>query len=263
MNFIDLHGHYAWDIDDGITSKEDALKALQKAKANNIIGIVATPHFICGKNTTDDIIRFKNRIRELRKLAEPLDIYIFQGCELFLNDQLNNNLDKKLFIPIQKTKYILCEIDVRKDIGSSEELEDFLYEMIINGYKPVIAHVERYFKNKIDLERVAELINMGCVIQINSTSILSSNKSIVYKNAIKLLTNNLVHIIATDTHTPEGTRSPNLLATYEYLSREFDKENLELLFYKNQLAILKNENVIQTLFEKKGLMNNLLRKDRK
>ena len=32
MAFIDIHGHYAWDIDDGMPSLEDAKKALEKAK---------------------------------------------------------------------------------------------------------------------------------------------------------------------------------------------------------------------------------------
>ncbi len=31
MEFIDIHSHYAWDIDDGIASLEDAKKALVKA----------------------------------------------------------------------------------------------------------------------------------------------------------------------------------------------------------------------------------------
>ena len=41
MQFIDLHGHYAWDIDDGIPSKEEALAALEIASKNNIITIAA------------------------------------------------------------------------------------------------------------------------------------------------------------------------------------------------------------------------------
>ena len=30
MAFIDIHGHYAWDIDDGMPSLEDAKKATYK-----------------------------------------------------------------------------------------------------------------------------------------------------------------------------------------------------------------------------------------
>lgn len=34
MSFIDIHGHYAWNIDDGIPSYEDARKALELAREN-------------------------------------------------------------------------------------------------------------------------------------------------------------------------------------------------------------------------------------
>lgn len=30
LEFIDLHGHYAWNIDDGIDSQENAKKVLKK-----------------------------------------------------------------------------------------------------------------------------------------------------------------------------------------------------------------------------------------
>ena len=42
MQFIDIHGHYAWDVDDGIPSKEDAIKALEIAKENNITTIAVS-----------------------------------------------------------------------------------------------------------------------------------------------------------------------------------------------------------------------------
>ena len=32
MNFIDIHNHFAWDIDDGMESKEQAILALEGAK---------------------------------------------------------------------------------------------------------------------------------------------------------------------------------------------------------------------------------------
>ena len=62
MAFIDIHGHYAWDIDDGMPSLEDAKKALEKAKNNRISTIVATPHVVSGKHTLKDLEIIKDRI---------------------------------------------------------------------------------------------------------------------------------------------------------------------------------------------------------
>ena len=36
MELIDIHSHYAWDIDDGIANLNDAKEALTKAKKQNI-----------------------------------------------------------------------------------------------------------------------------------------------------------------------------------------------------------------------------------
>ena len=51
--FIDLHSHIAWDVDDGIKTKEDAIKALGQAIEDGIMGICSTPHVICGKTDTN------------------------------------------------------------------------------------------------------------------------------------------------------------------------------------------------------------------
>lgn len=32
MAFIDIHSHYAWNVDDGIETREDAQAALKKLK---------------------------------------------------------------------------------------------------------------------------------------------------------------------------------------------------------------------------------------
>ena len=112
MSFIDIHGHYAWNIDDGIPSYEDARKALELARENRISAIVATPHVTPGVHTKDDIHDFIQRIDDLRMLATEYNIDILDGCELFLNHDYQKALDQNLFIPIENTQYVLVEFDV-------------------------------------------------------------------------------------------------------------------------------------------------------
>ena len=51
MDFCDMHGHYAWGIDDGMPSKQDCEKALTLAHSQGISTIVATPHIKPGETT--------------------------------------------------------------------------------------------------------------------------------------------------------------------------------------------------------------------
>lgn len=44
--YIDLHSHIAWGIDDGMPSIENAIRSLESAKKDGIVGICSTPHFI-------------------------------------------------------------------------------------------------------------------------------------------------------------------------------------------------------------------------
>ena len=48
MEFIDLHNHLTWDVDDGIPTKEDTITVLNQARREGIKTIVATPHFVLG-----------------------------------------------------------------------------------------------------------------------------------------------------------------------------------------------------------------------
>ena len=243
MQFIDIHGHYAWDIDDGIPTKEDAIKALKIAKENNISALVATPHVVPGTHTETDIQHFKDRIAELKKLAEEYQIYVFEGCELFLNHDCIDAINNHYMIPIEDTSYLLVEFDVRKELGEEYEVEDYLYEIDIKGYTPIIAHVERYFPNDIDTERVAQLVESGYVIQINASSLLGIHGKTVKNNAFELLNNGFAHVIASDTHRSSGHRIPCLNEVYQLLSKRYDYQTLKTLMYDNPLHILQNEEI--------------------
>ena len=243
MEFIDIHGHYAWDIDDGMPNQQDALKALRIAKQNNISTLVATPHVVPGAYTVQDINDIKKRIQQLKKLALNAQITVYEGCEFFLNHDYLSALQNNLFIPIENTQYLLVEFDVRKELGGEEEVEDFLYEIEMKGYTPIIAHAERYFKQGADLKRIKDFIANGYVIQMNGSSLLGVHGKTVQKNAFDILDHGLVHIIATDTHRCEGKRIPCMKIVYDKLSKVYDDQTLKILMHENPLHIINNENI--------------------
>ena len=259
MQFIDLHGHYAWDIDDGIPSKEEALAALEIASKNNIITIAATPHIIPGSHTREEIEHIKKRIEELKVLASTKHINVYAGCELFLNHDCIEAIHNDMFIPIEGTHYLLAEFDVRKELGSRDEVEDYLYEIEIKGYTPIVAHVERYFKDKLDLERIEEMIDNGYGIQINSSSLLGYHGKHAQKFAYELIDHGLVHVIASDTHRSTGKRIPCLQETFDILSKIYDYTTLKTLMYENPLHILHDEDV-DSIEIKKSLFSKLFKR---
>lgn len=261
MNFVDLHSHVTWNVDDGIETKEDSRIALRMAEKDGIRHLVLTPHFIPGRFKQEDYDEITEVMEECIGLAEALGIHAYKGCEMFLNEDYMDMLDRHLFHSINHTKYLLAEFDVRKEMNRNDTAEDKLYEINLRGYVPVIAHVERYFHDDIDLDRVAEWVDMGYVIQVNRTSILGMNGNSAKANAIKLIENNLAHVVSTDTHRISGSRIEKMSDVYEYLKKEYGKENADLLCFENGMNILQGKAVSETdIVVKKSLFSKLLKR---
>jgi len=265
LKYIDLHGHYAWNIDDGIRSKEEAIEALTLAKQQGITEIVATPHIESKNISENQYQKILERIENLQKLGYQYGLKVKSGCELKLDENVDIILSKKLYIPIENTKYILCEYDLSKPIREFiEEFDGYLLEIINEGYIPIVAHIERYFYKELDIEFIKYLIELGCVIQINTTSILGLGNHEHHKNALKLIEKQLVHVIASDTHRSQGARCPNMKECYEYLYKcGYEKKYIELLMYENPNRIVNNSKIISPYFKNNKLFKNIISIKRK
>ena len=143
--FIDLHSHIAWDVDDGIKTKEDAIKALEQAKEDGIVGICSTPHVICGKTDTNAFQNILLKQQELMEIAKEMGVYIYSGAEMFMNIDFLDSLDNGIFQTLNESRYMLVEFDLSRDIHYISYIDEYLDELFCRGFIPIIAHVERFF----------------------------------------------------------------------------------------------------------------------
>lgn len=259
MELIDCHAHVAWDIDDGIQSEEDAYRALQNASEDGICRIIATPHFVPCEYSDFQFKQGNERLDLLRDMAQPLGIQIYRGCEMMLNWRYLEMLKNKEYNTLAASDYILVEFDVRRDISDISEADDRLYELSIRGLKPLIAHVERYFHGRIDLDRVKKWIDMGCYIQVNRTSLMGLQGDRNRFNASALIYNGLAHVVASDTHRVEGSRICKLSDAYNEIKKEYGLEQAEILLSRNPLHIINNE-ALETIEAQKSFFRKLGKK---
>ena len=241
MSFIDTHNHCTWGIDDGIQSLEECKALFQMAKEDGIDTIIATPHFIPGRQQWNEVSQMANRMVETRDLAHTFGIDYYSGCELFLNEDYLEMIENEWFYPLANSNYVLCEFNVREKLQDSTQVEDRLYELIIRGYTPIVAHVERYFHTKIDLSRVQDWIDMGCKIQVNRTSLLGDHGRTIQKNAYQLFKNAMVHIVASDAHRASGHRICQLSDAYQWIQKNVGQEAADVVLHANPEHILKSE----------------------
>lgn len=239
--FIDLHSHIAWGVDDGIKTKEDAIKALEQAIEDGIMGICSTPHVICGKT---DSVAFQNillRQQELMEIAKKMGVYIYSGAEMFMNIDFLDSLDNGIFQTLNESQYMLVEFDLSRDIHYISYIDEYLDELFCRGFIPIIAHVERFFPMGLDMEMIENWLEMGCLLQTNRTSLMGFQGKVIQRNAHHLVKNKMIHLVASDTHRTVGNRIEKLSDAYQVVIKLTDTEYADQLFLRNPLIILDDE----------------------
>lgn len=239
--FIDLHSHIAWDVDDGIKTKEDAIKALEQAIEDGIMGICSTPHVICGKTDTNAFQNILLRQQELMEIAKEMGVYIYSGAEMFMNIDFLDSLDNGIFQTLNESRYMLVEFDLSRDIHYISYIDEYLDELFCRGFIPIIAHVERFFPTGLDLEMVENWLEMGCLLQTNRTSLMGFQGKVIQRNAHHLVKNKMIHLVASDTHRTVGNRIEKLSDAYQVVIKLTNTEYADQLFLRNPLIILDDE----------------------
>lgn len=246
--FIDLHSHIAWGIDDGIPSIEDAQSSSELARNDGIVGICSTPHFIPGQLDVSIYNEIVSRQMELKEMS-PIPIYF--GGEVMMNSEFIDGIDLDLYPTLNGSRYMLVEYNVLHDIHSIDYRYDCLYELKVRGFIPVIAHIERYFHKELDYSIIDNWIDMGCVLQINRTSILGMHGKTIQSNALSLLDDGYCDVIATDTHRSSGNRISKLSDVYSVVSKRIGKKNASVLMYENPKRILSDMDILNIEVVKK------------
>jgi tyrosine-protein phosphatase YwqE len=79
-------------------------------------------------------------------------------------------------------------------------LYEILFQIQLKGYKPILAHPERYNSYHNNFEEFFKLKRAGCLFQLNLLSLTEQYGKGVQKTAEKLLKENLYDFVGTDTH---------------------------------------------------------------
>ena len=204
----DLHAHILPGVDDGARNIDQTLEMARVAAQSGTRFILATPH---RRDVTD-----RSSPAEVRSLIDEVNVRVKeQGTDLTLLLGMENHLDLDLpeevtvgrALPIGNTRYILVEMPF---LGTPMYVEDVLYQLQLQGLTPVLAHPERIETFQRDPELLLDLVERGMLSQITAGSTVGLFGRRVQRFTAYLLRRNLVHVVASDTHRPDGPRSPKL-----------------------------------------------------
>lgn len=213
---IDIHTHIIPSVDDGSSSLDESLKIIELLKAEGVDEVVCTSH--------QDMHHINKELLEegFHLLKHNTSMKLYLGSEIFYYDAMIKDLNEGRLLSINNSKYILVEFSFFLETP----IEDIIFDLVVAGYKPIIAHIERY--EYLSFKDYDKIRNAGALIQVNSRSFERKE----YKKIIKyLLKNDLIDFIASDCHN-QSSRSPSFAAAKKYIMKKY-KDRYSKYFENN------------------------------
>lgn len=234
---IDVHSHLLPGIDDGAPDWETSLKMARVAVADGIGTIVATPHWPLDRNPTAG-----PRVRALvveaqeRLTAAELPLRVLPGHELAVSWEMEASLATGDALPLGDSHFLLLETPY---LGIPPYLRDLLFRLQSCGYRPILAHPERNADVQDDPRCLEELVDAGCLLQVNAGSVLGQFGSRPQRTAMKLMTRGWVQLLASDAHSPKG-RPPRLEAAAQMAAKWIGSEAAQSLIGAGPFAVVQD-----------------------
>ncbi|SNU06279.1 protein-tyrosine phosphatase [Lachnospiraceae bacterium] len=214
MQLFDIHCHILPGVDDGSRDMESTMDMLGTAYDEGTREIILTPHYMLGRNSYKfDALdeKFENLKKEVEASGKFPDLKLYLGNEILYEEGIVTRLREGRIHTMNNTRYILVEYNIRT---SYKEILHSIDEMTQARYWPIIAHVERYLALEGKLDRIEEIIDKGCLLQMNISSVdggfLNENK----RWCRKLITKGYITFLGTDAHNNDS-RAPY---TQEYIA---------------------------------------------
>lgn len=213
----DLHCHILPGVDDGSRDMDMTLKMLDMAYTQGVRRIIATPHYHMGyvQNEPEKLLKVLKEVQEKIKKKYP-DLELLPGNEIFYSDGVVDLLKEGKILPLggENSRYVLLEFSPH---DTYSRIQEAVTKLMRAGYRPVIAHVERYqclHKKKARLEEFQE---QGVLFQVNYNSI-KKNKWLFQQGFVDLL--------STDCHNEEE-RAPKIQENLKDLNTCCDRTQIE------------------------------------
>ncbi len=194
---IDMHSHLLPGIDDGAEDLEHSLKLIRALSRMGYDHLITTPHIMADlyPNTPDIIQEKLEEVRSALK-AEGMAVTLEAAAEYLMDEGFEALLEKEALLCMPGRR-VLVEMSF---ISAPPKLDQYLFRMQTKGYRPILAHPERYLFLREDFKKYEALKERGCEFQLNLLSLTGYYGKPVRENAAELLKAGLVDYLGTDLH---------------------------------------------------------------
>lgn len=242
---IDLHTHILPDWDDGARHEAEARRMVEIAAEDGIEKIGLTPHVFRLTKYGDDLTELETKFDAWLKLwakgksgasQDQLksEIHFIRGAEVYVRHDLPELLTSQPSLRINGRSYFFLELPAEYPVPG---LKDLLFEVMLQGFTPIISHPERCAVFRERPELLYELVNMGVLAQVTAMSLEGEFGPSVEKAALNFLKYDLIHVIASDAHDGKW-RVPRLSRAVERAAQIVGREKAEAMVSEVPEAII-------------------------
>ncbi len=190
---VDFHSHLIPGLDDGVKSVDDTVSILSFFEQLGIKRCITTPHIMAYAypNTSDTI---RSGIESLTSQL-PLTPGLEAAAEYYLDETFIPLLDQPGALMTFDDRYLLFETNF---VSEPLNLNEVIFNMTVAGYRPVLAHPERYAY--MTVERAEDIRNRGVLLQLNLLSLIGFYGRPAENMARQLIERSMIDAVGSDAH---------------------------------------------------------------
>jgi tyrosine-protein phosphatase YwqE len=194
----DMHSHFIPGIDDGAKTIRDSIELLRGMQELGYRKVVTTPHIMSDfyRNTPEIIHAGLEQLRTAAR-NEGINIEIEAAAEYYYDFDLENKMQSERLLTFGQN-YLLFEVSY---LNAPDNLDGFVFNLQSDGYKPVLAHPERYpFWFSKSLSQFEKLKEKGVLFQLNLNSLTGHYSPATKKVAEEMIARGWYEFAGTDCH---------------------------------------------------------------
>lgn len=194
----DVHCHLLPGVDDGFPTAEKSLEALKRLEEHGVAKMMLTPHFM-KEYLDNDRANITAKFEVFKaEAAQVCGIELRLAAEYMLDSRFLTHF-KQGFLTLDKAQtHVLCETSY---MMHERNVATMIYEVMCDGFQPVIAHPERYeYASKNDYSRWKD---KDYKFQLNLLSLSGVYGGMAVAKAHYLLDHDYYDYIGSDMHSLE------------------------------------------------------------
>jgi protein-tyrosine phosphatase len=246
--FVDIHCHMLPGLDDGAGDWGEAMAMAQLAAHDGIGTIIVTPHQLGGFGQNQgDLIRQRTEAFQELLDGHALPLRVLPGADVRIEPEMISKIRcGEVLTLADRGRYVLLELPHELYFP----LDRLLGELERAGLVGILSHPERNLGLLRQPQLIAPLVRAGCLMQVTAGSLLGAFGPDCQAMAEQLVSEGLVHFLASDAHSSR-TRRPLMRQAFDSVCRLTDTETAWELCVRNPTRIVTDQVIPQDVFSPK------------